>query len=151
MRSPVDLWRGELSPLRELSNLQRLMDRMWGDFATAKPSSTGVERAFSPLCEVSEDKGAYFFKFDLPGLTKDQVKIEIHDNQLTVTGERREETKEASKRYHFSEVSYGSFVRSFTLPSNISAERVEARFESGVLSISVAKSEAATPRQINIK
>jgi HSP20 family protein len=79
------------------------------------------------------------------------VRIEIHENQLTVSGERREEKKEEAKRYHFSEVSYGNFLRTFTLPANIDAERVDAKFENGVLNVTVAKTETARARQVAIK
>lgn len=151
MRNPIDLWRGELNPFRELSQMQRVLDRMWGDFPTQRRGGSAVETAFAPSCEVSEDKNAFHFKFDLPGLNKDQVKIEIHDNQLTVSGERREERTEDNKRYHFSELSYGNFVRTFSLPSNINAEQVEAKFDNGVLRLSVAKTESAKARQISIK
>lgn len=150
MRNPIDIWRGELGPWRDLSQMQRMLDRWWGDLPAAK-AGTGSTVNFSPSCEVSEDKAAYHFKFDLPGLSKEAVKIEIHDNQLTVTGDRREEKKEDTKRYHFSEMSYGTFMRTFTLPANIDAEKVEAKFENGVLNISVAKTEAARTRQVNIR
>lgn len=151
MKNPIDLWRGELGPWRELTQMQRMMDKIWGDLVPAKSGASNLTSAFSPQCEVSEDKSAYHFKFDLPGISKDNVKIEIHENQLTVMGDRREEKKEDNKRYHVSEVSYGSFMRTFSLPANIDAERVEANFENGVLKVTVAKKETATPRQVAIK
>lgn len=150
MRNPIELWRGEFGPWREVNQMQRLMDRLWGELP-AKTATGNLPTAYAPSCEVSEDKSNYHFRFDLPGLAKNQVKIEIHDNQLTVSGERREERKEDSKRYHFSELSYGNFMRTFTLPANIDAEKVEAKFENGVLNISVSKTETAKSRQVSIK
>lgn len=143
--SKLDFWRGTFNPYREV------MDRFFDDFASFPTRTLRKDAVFAPTCEVSEDKNAYLLKFDLPGLSKDQVKIELHDNQLTVSGERKEEKKEEGRRYHFSETTYGSFMRTFNLPANTDPEKVEARFENGVLSVSVAKNEPAKARQVNIK
>ena len=151
MRNPIDLWRGDQRAYPEWSQLQKMVDRMWGDLPNPKWQSKNAEIAFSPQCEVTEDKMAYHFKFDLPGINKDQVKVEIHDNRMIVTGERKEERKEDNKRYHFSELSYGSFMRTFTFPTDVDAEKVEAKFDNGVLNINVAKSETTLSRQVNIK
>lgn len=145
MRNPIALWTDN-NPFREMNQMQRFMDRWLGE-----TSGRALPETFSPTCEVTEDKAHFYFKFDLPGLSKDQVKVELHENQLTVTGERKEEKKEDSKRYHFSEVSYGNFMRTFTLPGNIDTEKVEAKFDNGVLNVTVAKSENAKARQVNIK
>jgi len=152
MRNPLDLWRGDSSTFRDMNTWSQMMDRVFRDAAPwAQSSGKETAGAFLPACEVTEDKAHFYFKFDLPGLSKDQVKIELHDNLLTVTGERKEEKKEDSKRYHFSETSYGTFLRTFTLPTNVDAEKVEAKFENGVLNIAIAKTEVSKARQINIK
>lgn len=127
------------------------MDQFFEDFNWPTTRGGTKDFAFSPSCEVTEDKDHYYLTFDLPGMSKDQVRIEIHDNQLTVTGERKEEKKEDSKRRHLSEVSYGSFMRTFALPPNIDAEKVEAKFEHGVLTLAVGKTEEAKARQVSIK
>lgn len=123
-------------------DIWKQMDRMF---------DTNTRNAFVPACEVTEDKNAYLVKFDVPGMSKDQIKIDLHENQLTVSGERKEERKEDSKRYHFTEVSYGSFLRTFSLPPNIDAEKVEAKLDNGVLTVSVAKAEASKARTVSIK
>jgi HSP20 family protein len=110
-----------------------------------------AKQGFNPSCEVSEDKTGYHLKFDLPGIPKDQIKIDLHENQLTVSGERRSEKKEENKRQHFSEVFYGSFSRSLTFPSSVDAEKVSASYENGILNIMVPKSEASRTKQITIK
>ena len=138
----LDFWRG-----RELNQFQRAMDRILDDWAgwrmpaLAQVNKTNASEDFSPTCEISENKNAYLLKFDLPGLQKDQIKLDLHDNRLTVSGERKEERKEEDKehRKHFSEVYYGSFMRSFTFPQDVDAERVEAKYENGVLTVNVAK------------
>ena len=117
-------WRGGTSnPFRELSQLQSSLDRLFDGFGT----QTAMQ-GFNPSCEVSEDKNGYHLKFDLPGLSKDQIRIDLHDNRLTVSGERKEEKKEDSKKRHFSEVYYGSFTRAFTFPAPVDAERVSASY-----------------------
>lgn len=110
-----------------------------------------TRNGFNPRCEVSEDKQAYHVKFDLPGVPKDQIKIDLHENRLTVSGERRSEKKDDSKHQHFSEVFYGSFSRSMSFPSGVDTERTSATFENGTLNIVVPKVNAARSRQIDIK
>lgn len=104
-----------------------------------------------PACQVHEAKNCYELKFDLPGMSKDQIKIDLHDNRLIVSGERKEEKKSDDKSTHISEVSYGSFMRSFQFPTEIDAEKSEAKYENGVLMITVNKKESAAARQITIK
>ena len=151
MRHPLDLWRGHHSYPREWSQLAKTVEHLFDDFGWSPGRGLTKDFAFSPSCEVTEDKAHYYLKFDLPGMTKEGVRIEIHDNQLTVTGERKEEKKEDGKRYHVSEMAYGSFMRTFSLPPNIDPEKVEARFENGVLTVAVGKTEEAKSRQVNIK
>jgi len=105
---------------------------------------------FSPTCEVEEDRDHYLFKFDLPGMDRKNVSVEVHENQLIVSGERRQEEKHNDKKTHFSEISYGKFQRSFMLPNGTDSEKVKATFNEGVLRIEVAKSNPAKPREIAI-
>lgn len=151
MTNPMELWRASRNPFRELSQLQRTMDSFLDDFVQVGKGNGPTGSALSPSCEVSEDKAHYHFKFDLPGLNKDQVKVEVHENQITISGERRCEKNEENKKCHFSELSYGNFYRSFTFPTAIDTEKVEAKFENGVLTVAVAKTEAAKARQVSIK
>ncbi len=149
MRSALDIWRGPWVSNRDWN---QMWDRFGEELGYPKGKYPAAKDfSFSPSCEVTEDKAHYFFKLDLPGLTKDLVKIEIHDKELSISGERKEEKKEESKRSHLCETTYGSFLRSFTLPSNIDAEKVEAKFENGVLTVTVAKSEETRPRQVSIR
>jgi len=151
MKNPLDLWRNPFVPSRDWNQLQTMMDRMLEEYSWPKNRLANKEFAFNPSCEVTEDKNHYLLKFDLPGLSKEQVKIEIHDNQLAVSGERKEEKKEEGKKQHMTEISYGSFLRTFTLPTNIDPEKVEAKFDNGVLSIAIAKGNTASARQVTIK
>ena len=101
--------------------------------------------------DVSETSTSYQFKIDIPGLSKDQIKIELHNGNLVISGERREESKDDSKRYHLTELKYGSFMRSFVLPAPVNAEKIEARYENGVLNLNVPKETPSGARQISIK
>lgn len=133
----------------------RDMEKLFDDWnqwpVSLQKKMADLSQGFSPSCEVTENKEQYLLKFDLPGLTKDQIKVELHDNRLTVSGERKSEKKEETAKRHFSEVSYGSFLRTFTFPTPVDAERVEAKYDNGVLNLSIAKSDLAKIRQINIK
>lgn len=155
--SNLDFWRGSmLGPARDLGQFQRAVDRLFDDWAGWRASSKAAPAAdypVNPSCEISENKGAYLLKFDLPGLSKDQIKIDLHENRLTVSGERKEERKgeDEGRRQHFSELYYGSFMRSFVFPQTVDPEKVEARYENGVLTLNVAKASGSTARQITVK
>jgi HSP20 family protein len=111
-----------------------------------------VEKVLAAKCEISEGPQTYTLKFEIPGLKKEDIKIDLHDNRLTVSGEKREEKREEKdKKLHYSEVSYGSFMRSYTFPNKVDAEKVEASYDSGVLKVEVAKAASSAARQISIK
>jgi HSP20 family protein len=118
------------------------------DFMSA---SSGSAAKLNPSCDVEETEAQYVFSFDLPGVSRDDVKIELHDGQLTVSGERKfARPLEAESTRHFTERYYGGFQRSFSLPAKVDANQVEAAYEDGVLTIIVPKSEAAKPKTIRI-
>lgn len=146
----IDLWRGNKSPFRELSRMRSVLDRMFDDFPrwASRISEDGI--SFSPTCEVSEDNKNYYLTFDLPGVPKGQVKIDLVDNQLTVSAERREEKKKEEKKTRMSEVSYGSYSRTLTLPAHIDEKKVDAKFENGVLTVTVPKTEATNVKHIAV-
>jgi HSP20 family protein len=143
-----DFWRG--GPYRELNQLQKAMDRMWDDFYPATTTASRTPFAFSPKAEFTEEDNRYVAKFDLPGMAKDQIKVELHENMLTVSGERKTEKKEESKGRTYSEVSYGSFSRTMSLPSPVDAEKSKATFENGVLTIAMDKSSKPGARKLMI-
>ncbi len=149
--SNLDLWRS--SQLREWNGFQRAMDRLLEDLGVPQTriNSNLKTNDFNPSVEISETKNQYILKFEVPGIPKDQIKIELHDNRLIVSGEKREEKKEDDKRHHYTEVSYGSFMRTFTLPTQVNAEKVEAKVDHGVLTIALEKTDQQRARQINIR
>ena len=103
---------------------------------------------FSPAVDLEEKDNQYMVTVDLPGMKKEEIKIELSDNVLNISGERTRESK-AEGRY--TERSYGKFMRSITLPAHVSPEKVQAHFENGVLHITLNKSETAQSRAIKIQ
>lgn len=153
MAGVLDLWRGpSLTRLpRDISTMNSMFEKMLESWPEVRPLRTlGENFDFSPSCEVTEDDHNYLLKFDLPGVPKDQVKIELNDNQLTVSATRSEEKKKDTKATHLSEICYGSYTRTFSLPSAVDDKKVDARFENGVLSVTVPKTEASKAKQISI-
>ncbi|RPI00565.1 MAG: Hsp20/alpha crystallin family protein [Calditrichaeota bacterium] len=106
---------------------------------------------WSPRIDVRESKDAYEVLADLPGIDKKDVHISLHDNVLTLKGERKfEEKKEDENRYYY-ERSYGQFSRSFRLPEKVNDKDVQAEYKDGVLKVKLVKSEEAKPREIEIR
>lgn len=107
---------------------------------------------FQPTCDVNETKDHFLVSFDVPGMKKEDIKIEVQGNQLVISGERqrevREEGSEASLRH---ERYYGKFERTFALPSSINTEKIEAHYENGVLNVALPKAEAAKGRTIQVQ
>jgi HSP20 family protein len=141
-----DLWNStrEFSPW--FQDIDDMMDRLLIPMTTLKREAQG----FNPACDVEETDSHYLMSFDLPGVSKDDVKIEVVENQLTVSGERKSEKKDDKNNRHVAERYYGSFQRVFTLPSTIDATKVEASYRDGVLQVALPKAESAKPQQIKI-
>lgn len=146
----LELWRNNFGPFRDVMTFGKAFDRMLEDWPVAREVA---KYNFNPSCEVKEEKASYVLKVDLPGVPKEAIKIDLHDNRLTITGERREEKKadEKDSTTHFSEMFYGSFTRSMTFPVDVDAERAEAQFNNGVLTLTVPKKASQSARQIAIK
>ena len=107
--------------------------------------------AFEPAVDIQETQDSYLLSFDVPGIHKDQIKIDLHDGTLIVSGERsRETTKQNGEGFHRTERSYGKFERRFQLPSKIDSDKVQARHENGVLEIMVPKAETVKTKSIKI-
>ncbi|MCM2278251.1 MAG: Hsp20/alpha crystallin family protein [Oligoflexia bacterium] len=162
MRNLPEIQRESWSPLRELNRMQRRIDRMFDEFFSGTPFPNLIgptrsllemgEREYIPACDVQDSDTQYLLSFDLPGVKKEDVKIDLRDNLLTVSGERKEESYKEEKGKRVSEERmYGSFVRSFTLPSGVDPNKVEASYENGVLQIAIPKAPEAQGRHIPIK
>jgi HSP20 family protein len=106
---------------------------------------------WSPLVDISEDEKEYLIKAEIPEMKKDDIKISVQDNVLSISGERKYEIDENGKKYHRVERAYGSFVRSFTLPEDADGSKVGAEYKDGVLKVHLPKSEKAKPKAIEVK
>ena len=129
-------------PLREFTNMQKMFEAF--NAPVASESSLG---AFTPKVNTREGEFAYHIDVDLPGVKKDDIKIDVHDNILTIHGERnyKEEIKEED--YYKVETSFGKFQRQFTLPDNVDVENISASSNDGVLEVVVPKLEKAVEKK----
>ncbi|MGE4233657.1 MAG: Hsp20/alpha crystallin family protein [Bacteriovoracia bacterium] len=151
MSNPLDFWRGASPFFRDFGSIDRSINRLFEDWTGNRPSTE--VKLFTPSCDLTESAKAYHLEFDLPGVAKEQIKIDLSENRLTVSGERKEEKKEEdkNKKLHLRETYYGSFMRSFSFPTAVDSERVEAKYENGVLKIDIPKLDKNGTRQITVK
>jgi HSP20 family protein len=136
-------------PIRELDSLQGDMNRLFDRFFEGR-APNGVSRRWIPAMDLVETEDSLVLRGDLPGMTEDDVDIEIKDNVLTVSGERKAESEEKGEGYHRVERSFGRFSRSLTLPQGIDPDKVEAGFENGVLEVRIPKPAEAKPTRVQI-
>jgi HSP20 family protein len=104
-----------------------------------------------PLVDIIEDEKEYLIKADFPETKKDEIKVTLENGILVLSGERKLEKEDRGRKYHRIERVHGSFGRSFSLPDNADPEKVNAEFKDGVLKVHISKSEAARPKQIEVK
>lgn len=139
-------------PFRDLNTLHDRMNRLFDETLgrTRGPEPAELTGNWTPSVDVYEDPDRYVLVAELPGLTKDDVQIELKENVLTLRGERKFHEEYKDQTCHRMERAYGAFVRSFSLPSQVETSKVEAKFQDGVLTVSVPKAAAAKPRVIPI-
>src|SRR3954469_1034085 len=136
-------------PLRELSSLQNEMNRVFNTVFDT-PVANGGNRRWVPAMDLVETADDFVLRADLPGLSQEDVKIEVEDTVLTVSGERQAEHEAREEGFYRLERAFGTFSRSLTLPKGVNGEAVSAAFANGVLEIHIPKPEAAKPRRIEI-
>lgn len=138
-------------PVREMDSLQSDMNRVFDRFFDAKSTSgNGAARRWIPSMDLVESEEELILRADLPGMTRDDVNIEIKDGVLTISGERRAEHQDRAEGFHRVERAFGSFSRSLSLPDGIDAGKVEADFKDGVLEVRVPKPEQSQPTRVQI-
>ena len=119
--------------------INRLFDDVWGTAPAATEAAPATATAMRPRVDLAESEEAYEISAEMPGLKEDEIEVNVTDDVLSVKGEHKSEAEKKDERYHVRERSYGSFQRSFRLPANADADGVSARFENGVLSVTVPK------------
>lgn len=138
-------------PFREMERLTERMERLFEEFFPTVRREEDREYVWAPAVDVYENEKAYVVEVDLPGLRKEDVRVTVQDNVLTIQGERRLQREEKGVDFHRQERFYGKFLRSFTLPETVDAQRVAAEFKDGVLRLTLPKREPSAGRVIEIK
>lgn len=139
-------------PLREFATLQNEMNRLFGtvfDTPTSQGNG-GTLRRWMPAMDLVETEDQFVLHADLPGLSEEDVNIEVEDRVLTISGERKATHESTKDGYHRVERAFGTFSRSLTLPEGVNAEAVAASFDRGVLEVRIPKPEQRKPRKISI-
>jgi HSP20 family protein len=143
----ITRWR----PFRDMVSIQDEMNKLFDDFFGRPLVRTEwTEGVWTPSVDVSEDKDNVIIKAEMPGMKKEDVKISVQDGVITLRGERKQENEEKDKNYHRIERSYGSFCRSFQLPTSVKTDKIKASYKDGVLNVTLPKTEEVKPKEIPI-
>ena len=140
-------------PFNDLVSLRDAMDRLFSDSFVRParwPSQADEGAATLPLDMYETDEDV-IVKASVPGIKPDDVEVTMQDGVLQIRGESEQEREETEGRYHYRERHYGSFARAVRLPGNVDADKVDAEFENGVLTVRIPKAEQAKPRKITVK
>lgn len=138
----------KFEPFRGFESLARRMNDIFGDLEKGVRFEIGD---FSPRVDIAEDEKNVYLHAELPGIDRENVKISVsEDRVLTLKGEKNREEKTEGKNYFRVERNYGSFTRAFALPENINVDNVEAKFDKGVLDLTLPKAVPAKPKEVSI-
>ncbi|HZS99524.1 MAG TPA: Hsp20/alpha crystallin family protein [Terriglobales bacterium] len=141
-------------PFREFSTMQDRMNRMnhffRESYSPEVPEEALTTTSFAPLVDIYEDEHTIALKMEVPGIDEKDIDVRLENNTLTVHGERKIEKEEKEENFRRIERQYGSFTRSFTLPSSVDPGQVSANCDKGVLKITLAKKADAKPKQIKV-
>jgi len=141
-------------PFREFSTMQDRMNRMnrllRESYSPEGPEEALTTTSFAPPVDIYEDEHTITLKMEVPGVDEKEIDVRIENNTLSVHGERKIEKEEKEENFRRIERQYGSFTRSFTLPSSVDSGQVSAHYDKGVLKINLAKKAEAKPKQIKV-
>lgn len=137
-------------PVTNFENMQREIDRV---FYGSRSDTQDVEasKTLMPMVDIIERENEFSIKVELPGVDKKDVKITVQNDVLTIKGEKKQENEIKGENYQHIERSYGIFQRSFTLPTSVHSEKIDASYDNGVLSVTIPKLEEAKPKEIEVK
>jgi HSP20 family protein len=139
------------NPYREIEEIQNRLSRVFGEVPWRVRDEDMFSADWAPALDIQETEKEYAVKVDLPEVKKEDIKVELLDGALTIQGERKQEKEEKGKKYHRVERQYGQFVRRFTLPGEVDATKIQAQFKDGVLTVTMPKTAAATPKPVEVK
>ena len=142
-------------PFRDLVSIQGRMNRLFDEAFRGATRGSGDEEEWSlgswaPAVDIFEQDGHIVLKAELPGVDPKDVEVRVENNVLTLRGERKLDNDVQKENYHRVERAYGSFSRSFTLPTVVDTEKIKAEYRDGVLRVNLPKREEAKPKQISI-
>ena len=140
------------TPTGNLTSFQHEMNRVFNDFfgGGSGEQAGATAGAWMPPVDIYETDDGYVLKAELPGVSKDDLSIDVHQNTLTLRGQRKPDAGVPQDRYHRVERAYGAFQRSFVLPTLVDQNQVQATYQDGVLELHLPKSEAAKPKRVAI-
>jgi HSP20 family protein len=146
-------------PFMDLTRWEREMDRMMDEYFGRRTRPWWPQRWFggedmevtAPAVDMFEEKDDIVVKAEIPGMTKDNIEVNLTDHTLTIKGEKKKEEEVKKENYLRSERSYGSFVRTLPLPTDVHGDKVKATFKNGILEIRLPKTEAAKAKEVKIK
>ncbi len=144
----------ELMPAlsEEMVDMRRQINRMFDNlFRGELPEPSDLLSTWNPSVDIAEREDGYVVKVELPGVNKEDVRITLEENLLTIRGEKKQEKESKDQNYHRMERSYGSFQRSFTLPTSVKADKIDANYRDGILTVTLPKAEEARRKQIEVK
>ncbi|MGE0351902.1 MAG: Hsp20/alpha crystallin family protein [Gemmatimonadales bacterium] len=133
-----------------LRRLNRMFDELSRAFPYDQEGTAAMTSSWAPACDIFEDKDGIRIVAEIPGVNPGDVKISLENNTLTLRGEKKQVAEETTERVHRYERSYGSFERTFALPTTVDPDRIEAHYEQGLLTVSLPKVEKARPREIPV-
>lgn len=139
----------EPTSLFGLQRLNRILDEAFSGLPFPEQGNVITSTWFAPT-DVSEDENSLRISMELPGVDPDDVRLSLENNVLTIRGEKKQQNEESNERVHRFERTYGMFERTFVLPNTVDPERIEARYENGVLLVTIPKAERAKPREIRV-
>jgi HSP20 family protein len=138
-------------PITGMFNLRDEMNRLFDGFFRGVPDVNERFTTYGPDVDIVETDNDVLVSVEAPGMDQKDIKINVRENVLTLKGEKQREQEVENASYHLSERCYGSFERSFTLPTNIQTDKVTATYKHGVLNITLPKAEEAKPKEITVK
>jgi HSP20 family protein len=141
-------------PLETMTSIRRLnsvLDEAFSSWPFQAEESGALTSAWLPACDVFENKDAVKIVAEVPGVSPEDVKLSLESNLLTIRGEKKQQAEEKNERVHRYERSYGTFERTFSLPTTVDPEKIVANYANGILTVTIPKVERARPREIPVK
>jgi HSP20 family protein len=135
--------------ITRVSDMDRVFDQLWG--SNCRPATSSALRTLSPRVDIEETDGEFRVRMDLPGVKREDLKVEIENDSLLIEAERKAETSDGVQVLHRERASHARFSRRFSLGESVRADAISARLVDGVLELSLPKAEKALPRRINVE